>query len=223
MNRIALTLAAVAAALAAGCVPQSGTSDGTPSMNLDPKPDAAVGDNGGGPRVGGDVDYPPGVAEGDSVDALDADQRQAACDALEATYANALSEDEGIAFACGLQAIITGLFDENDPEGACRTAHDACLADPDAFVEEEPGDDVCPLIEQPECTATLGEIEACIQFGLQTVLAFNAAFDCGTLEDALNMPPMNEPDENACDIVEMQCPGLLSDDEAPEDSTENTP
>lgn len=212
-----VTAAAAVALLAVGCVPQGGAKDGDPGESLEPQPDAGGpnngNDNGGNPRVGGDVNYPAGVSDTDSVDALDDDQRQAACDALEATYANALSEADTVAFSCALQALFAGLFDENNPQGTCQMAYDACLANPGEVMQEE-GDEICPLIEHPMCTATLGEIEACISDGLEAVLQFNASFDCSLIDDIdLEDPGAMDGGSAACEAVEQQCPGLLSDDE----------
>lgn len=220
MQHIVVAVVAIlTAASAVACIPQGDGGDGEPDPNFEPRLDAAVGS--GGPRVGGEVDYPPGVDDADSIDSLDPEDRQATCDALEATYANALSEEDGQAFACGLQAIFVG-FASDDPQAECQTAFDTCLASPPPEMDPPGEDEPCPLLEQPECTATLGELEACIQFGLGAVLAFNAAFDCAEIADAFDMTPDEEPDEETpCDIIDRKCPGLL-DDDTPEDNVDAT-
>ena len=211
-----LVALAAAGALAVGCVPQGGDRDGDPGVNLPPQADGSIpgnNNNNGAPRVGGEVDYPAGVADTDQVDALDDAQRQGACDALETTFANALPEAETTAFACAVQALFVGLFAEGNAQGTCQMAYDACLADPEGVIEEEPAEP-CPLIEQPACTATLAEIEACISDGLAAIVAFNDAFSCA-LVDEIDPEGMEGMDEGspACDLVEMKCPGLLSDDD----------
>ncbi len=210
-----LWVMAAASLLVMGCVPQGGARDGDPGENLEPQPDAGnQNGNNGNPRVGGEVNYPAGVGASDQVDALDADQRQAACDALEATYADVLRPADTVAFACGVQGLFAGAFDQNDPQGACETAYDACLADPGEVTQDD-GDEVCPLIEQPMCTATLAEIEACISDGLEAVLLFNASFDCSLVDDLMTDEPgdMQWEASPACTAVEEKCPGLLSDDD----------
>jgi len=229
-TRLLTTLLAAAMAMTVGCVPQGGDADGDPGMNLEPQADAGVrGNNGnGGPRIGGDVEYPPGVSDADQVAEIDEGDLQAVCDALEATFVDALPEAELLAFTCAAQALFFGLLSEMNPEAGCQMAYDACVADPEGLMTEE-NDDPCPLVEQPECTATLAEIEACISDGLQAIVAFNDVFECALLNE-LEADPMAGMDEGspACDALEAKCPGLLDDDDensidGPEGEADNTP
>ncbi len=225
MKRLLISTAALA--LAIGCVPQGGPADGDPGMELDVGmlEGNNPGNNPGGPRIGGVVNYAgAGVQPTDSVADLDDAQREAACGALATAFGDALSEAQILEFSCGLQGLIFGGFSEQDPVGACRMVYDECRANPGELMLEDDEDEVCPLVEHPDCTATLQEIETCIEDGMQALTAFIDDFDCALAAEIGDPDEMEDPEAGsaACASVEMQCPGLFEDDEAPEDTLDGT-
>jgi len=206
---------ACVALVAVGCVPEGGGRDGDPG---------AVADGGvGGPGPGGnevpDLDE-LGVGEDDRVADLSDDEIAAVCTALEDRYSDALSDDDAAELACIGAALFVGLFDQDDPVGSCGMACDSCQAEPDV---EEPNPEPCPLSENPECTATIAQIDTCIADRVAGARLLIDTFDCALLNDLANLPDEGQ-DSAACLAVDEACPGLLDDDdEGPFNEAEPSP
>ena len=130
-----------------------------------------------------------------------------ACDELDKQTDAALSPQQVHRITCAYAGILFGAFDEEDPVGACQMTYDACIADPDAFLNEEPGeeDDECGL-DPVDCDATVGQLEDCADEQIAALRQLANGINCQT---ALTAGPTELGP--ACTELMNECPDLFGD------------
>ncbi len=112
---------------------------------------------------------------------------------------------------CTLTGLLTAAFAGGD-KAVCQEAYEECMNKP----EEPEDEDDCKLDDEDskltDCTATVGEFEACIN---DTIAATSEAYEglsCDT--DVETLDSMGDNLEPAsCKAIEKKCPGLAEEDE----------
>lgn len=211
----ALILAAAMAAPAvlAGCGDDDddngGNAGGSAGSNAAGGGGAGAGSGpGAGPPLGS------GLPGGKPVEQLSADDAQKFCTAAKAYATTKLPPALTEKFACNVQAALSSPSDAE-----CPAKVEDCLAQPPGENPFNPAtitsDCESDLGERAGCTATVGELEACLVATFDQAAALFGSTTCEGLranlqngEDALGEPPT--PD--ACKVIEQKCPQLLDDD-----------
>ena len=200
---LVLAAAMLAPAVLAGCGDDDDDNGGSAGSN-------AAGGSGSGPGS----PLGSGVPGGKPADQLTADEAQKLCTAAKAYVTTKLTPALTAKFACNLQAALT-----SESNAECPAKVEECLAQPPGEGTFGPGTvtDDCEseLEERTGCTATVGELEACLVASFDAAVAVFGSVTCETLrvglgngEDPLPDPPTPE----ACKIIEQKCPQLFADD-----------
>lgn len=162
-------------------------------------------DDGGGGAGVEPVDT--GLPDDKTLSDLDEGDQEAICDAIDGLV--------GPEVQCVGAALFIGIFSED--AAACQATFDACIADPEQFAEDnelEPDDEEeCSVDEIPEdCSATVGELEACFSEQAAAIQSLINNFQCAELlaseGEALGALEELGP---ACQAVEEKCPGIFDD------------
>lgn len=136
---------------------------------------------------------------------LSEEQAVLLCEAQAAYLASQISEEQAQRIVCISSAIFGSAFSE---EGrSCDEVYNACLAGGSTVEEEEEGcADAGSQIA--ECSATIGELEACMKEQAETLREF-ASLTCADLDDST--PIMSDEStsaESACTALSEACPSL---------------
>lgn len=165
---------------------------------------ASTGSGGGtGSGTPGKVDS--GAPDNTPASELTDEQFDALCKSLGQTAGAVLGEDAKKAtcgFAAYFATTLSGAMGDA-AAAACKMAYDECLADP-----EETTDDECTK-PSSSCTATVGEIETCLN---DTIVQSKAAFaelpGCDDLGKEFETPAESQPPAS-CQVVQEKCPEVL--------------
>ncbi len=167
---------------------------------------------------GGSTDVNSGIAAGETVDSLDDGDGERLCTAIERASAHVVDAST----ACTL----AGLLFSSTPD-ECRQFEQLCRSAAEQPVEPDDGSEgTCPFADPAQraaCTATVEEIEGCIEASLQMTRAVLSALDCsqasgeggllgavsgggglGGLESLETLP-------TECVGVQQKCPNLFRD------------
>lgn len=162
------------------------------------------GDGGGG-------NFSSGVSGTKKVGELSPTEVKTFCDAAEKT----LTSDGFRAPTCKLLAVVAAASaGEGDLKTPCKMAYDECI--------KEPSDDSAMCEAPPStCTATVGEIEACLndtQKLLNTIAGKLPSCDNLTQSslEMLDEDSFDFDEPASCKSVQAKCPGYI--DDADEDS-----
>jgi hypothetical protein len=204
------------------------------AVALTPACDSSSGGGGGG--GGGGLDT--GLDEGAALSDLTPEEQVSACEAANDFYGSmSMSDDEKKHFACMLGgAEMAGeMFDMMDEEDAgeagdpvamCQAVYDECMASEGDDMGmgmgtgmDEP--DTCVAKDLSACTdVTVGQVEACADANMDTMMAEMAVINAMTCEDAMAEPmDMEESSDTgeheapaACVTLEEDCPSFADDD-----------
>jgi hypothetical protein len=163
--------------------------------------------SGSGGTGSGNVDS--GSPEGTPANELTDAQVQAFCDSVGKATEAAIGADAQAA-TCGFSAYFVATLSGGDA-AACQMAYDECAsAPPDTTSEEctKPSD---------TCTATVGEIEACLSDSLAQMKQLLAALPgCDDLGKDVGEPSLESESPASCAVVQEKCPEAL--DNVPDSS-----
>jgi hypothetical protein len=166
------------------------------------------GDDGGGSTV--DLGNDSTVAS--SLTPVEAEQK---CELVQEKMEKVAESSDAKHATCLLSGVFAMAFGGDDP-AVCQQTYDACMAQP--LEQEDDGDDCKDAYKDLEnCTATLGEIEACMN---DSIAAQKQAFaeikklNCSSTEEEFDaLDDVFEDEEIAsCKIVEQKCPGMVGED-----------
>lgn len=178
---------------------------------------AGSGSSGSGSGTGGSgsgsVDS--GAPEGTPANELTDAQVTALCESMGKAAQTALGADAQEA-TCGFTAyFVASLTPEGDAAAACQTAYDECLREPTDTTQEE-----CTKPSE-SCTATVGEIEACLNDSLAQVKKLLSGLPgCEDVGKDVGTPSLGGTSPPSCQVVQEKCPEVL--DNVP-DSAETLP
>lgn len=176
----------------------AGTSSGGTSST------AGTGSGGGGSGSAAPGKVDSGAPDNTPASDLTDDQVAAFCDSLGKAAQDVIGADAKKA-TCGLAAYVATAFSgAMGAEAAmvCKSSYDECLAEPDETDEEctKPSD---------SCTATVGELEACMNDTLtQAKAALVGLPNCDDLGKEIELPAEGESPAS-CKVVEQKCPEAL--------------
>ncbi len=143
------------------------------------------------------------------VNTLDDAGRQKLCDEVVTFGESAVSVTEMKRLSC------YGLALAFSAGESCEATAQACMkAEPTESESETTSS--CNSGEFDNCTATIAEIESCLNARIAASKALAAKISCAADEDAMNA--LAEPAESACAPVEAKCPSLAEGGEAPVDN-----
>lgn len=153
---------------------------------------AACGDDDGDGGDGGDGGG-GSVDSGKQLSELSGDEANALCSSIEA----GVDLDAAQRLSCAFAAAFSSM-----DEASCQTAFDACLAEP---FEAEESD--CPVENEIDdsCTATVAELEACVDEVNAALKSVADGFSCA---EELDLTAL-EPGE-ACTAFDEKCPGVIN-------------
>ncbi len=181
-------LLAVAAATVAGCSDDGGDGDG----------------NGGSATTG--------VSSSKTLTSLTESEQQRVCEYMASKVSYSVED------TCKMMGVMTagltigvGTTTDADLRQACQAGYDGCLQSESA--SEEPVEETCEPIDA-SCTATVGELEACMQdtsrildeffAEVPACSALTAAYFQQSTSEAETLPSME--DSAACATLEQKCP-----------------
>jgi hypothetical protein len=184
----------------------NGGSGGTSSSSAGTSPSGGKGgstSNTGGSGNGSGGNLSTGVPDDTTLDSLSDDQLGQVCDAIGAHY-----QAQAGTLPCRLAGMFAAAFSgaetDADARAACKGAYDSCVASPSEETQ---------TCEKPsgECTATIGELEACLNDSDAALQQFYATFpSCETLTLADLMDSgedITQPEDPAsCTALEAKCP-----------------
>lgn len=140
-------------------------------------------------------------------------QAQLACARYERLANAALGADVQREFVCAAFGITAQLTNQ----GSCEEASTSCLADAPAGTSFDFGCELATSFAPSGCTATIGELEDCVNVVAAGIDRFKSRVDCGLLDDpadVTNLPvyatavgdPAAYPE---CSSLSVECQGLL--------------
>lgn len=204
-----------------GCIPGGGGGGGGGGSGGDDEADGSFGAGGmggmGGMGGAGGAPVGPGsdtydfsaIAPADTpISDLDAQQQTALCMLGEQQIAAAFSDDDLSAIVCATFGLLGGAFDMQNPVQACQMAYDQCLGQP-LMTEENP----CPVDEHPDCSATLGQFEQCLNEQAVGFRFLADEFECALVTAEEPPPGLADGGTPTCDAIEALCPGFIEDEE----------
>ena len=156
---------------------------------------ACSDDDGGGGGSDSPIPHDTVIAD------LDDEQVEYACNELEPS--NSPTADEEHRLNCALVGVFEGIFAE-DAVAACQAAFDGCLADPNAFSDDEFTETEC-LLEDSTCQATVGTLLRCAEEQANQLREFARNFDCETAIADAQAGNTTEPGPGCLALAE-QCP-----------------
>ena len=139
---------------------------------------------------------------------LDAQQQTALCMLGEQQIAAEFSDDDLNAIICATFGFLGGAFDMQNPVQGCQMAYDQCLGQP-LMTEENP----CPVDEHPDCMATLGQFEQCLNEQAVGFRYLADEFSCELVTAEEPPPGLADNGTPTCDAIEALCPGFIEDEE----------
>ena len=158
---------------------------------------------------------------------LTPEDKMAACKALETYVASQFTPADVKALTCAYAGLFLAAFSDpktdEEARAACTMGQSQCLSAPqmpdqgttEPIVTQTPP---CVFDEQPTCTATVAEVEACYTEAITQSTNAIRSLSCSTLtlaDLATEEPDPSEVEEElpaSCKVVEMKCPGFLEDD-----------
>lgn len=112
------------------------------------------------------------------------------CVATQEYLADLMSDDEQKHFVCIIGAqIASSLSPTEDKVAACKTAFDDCMGKEVEESNEEPGADCTERASDPNCTATVAELDACTE---ELAKAFVDYANDATCEEEAHEPEQGE-------------------------------
>ncbi len=136
---------------------------------------------------------------------LTEDQRAQACQAAEDSFGSS----GFVNVICGFQAVFvgaqSGVTTDAELQAACQTAYEGCLAEPptDDFSEG-----ACDIPTE-NCTATVGEGEACLNDTIAAIQALESEIpSCSevTLADLEGLGEVEPEEPASCAVMDEKCP-----------------
>ncbi len=166
-------------------------------------------DGGGGSDQSSDLFEADIDASDDTpVDELEESDTEALCAQLEdagETLEQELGEDGLKRLTCTAFAVLLG---GGGNEAACEAAVEECMASEEGFEPDEEEEFECSEVE--DCSATVAEMEACINDSINATRALVNGLTCA---NALERLQGAEEAPASCQAIEDKCPGILEDDE----------
>lgn len=152
---------------------------------------------------GGVPDFTSSFDTDTIVSDLGDEQVRALCAELDA-WANDLyaAIDDDV---CEFAGLFFAAYLPENPIDTCEEQAATCLASPTESMT------TCDIAETGSCTATVGEIEACLDAAREAFLAAFGGLDCSLAADPGALPPGGPappvtPD--ACTLLDGKCPGV---------------
>ncbi len=176
---------------------------------------ACGGDDGDGGGGGGGGHVSSGLDSNKPLAGLTAEEAQSACHALSSSIGQALPDEDLTRYACTLFGAIFSVQSKPDgtfaiDEAACEGMVDDCIAD--ARAEPATTQDECEAgtvsAELMSCTATVGELEACLDAAIARIRSQLDMVSCDSPVSSTLPATQEMPALPACAQVEAKCPGL---------------
>ncbi|HEY8377485.1 MAG TPA: hypothetical protein VIK91_13410 [Nannocystis sp.] len=134
-------------------------------------------------------------------------ERQQLCDTTTDYRRREISDEEIRRARCSFEGAFVAVALGGGDVDACVAARDECLAKPMPIAGEEPPR--CDF-EGKRCTATVGEVEACIEEYVTATQAFFEALDCVRLvSEAGKLEAPEFEHGEACRRIERSCPAMV--------------
>lgn len=163
------------------------------------------------------------------------DQLVQGCESFQSAVTDGLTDDDLCMMAAVMSTLEwseTDLTDENMAADAvtggeepmtCEQVYTTCKSTPEYVTSIRDGmnsDMDCTDVEIPEnCTATVGELEACLQSMVDLQKQAFSSLSCDDTESYLSlMEEFEDFQTPECDVIMTKCPDMFSDD-----SSEPTP
>lgn len=156
-----------------------------------------------------------GLPPGQPGNALTPGDQTTLCEAAQDYFDARVTQSDWAGFQCTQEAIGEASEQASDTAGrisACKQLRDECLAVGDV----ESFDGTCDGAEDwTTCSASVGEIEACLEDTVDLLDGFLADFTCDILDPARaaalqeKYGDVDDLTPASCDVVEMKCPTLF--------------
>jgi hypothetical protein len=146
---------------------------------------------------------------------LTAAEAQSACHALSSSVSQALPDEDLTRYACTLFGAVFSV--QSKPDGtlgidkaACMSMVDDCIADAQGQAATTQDDCETGTVgaELMSCTATVGELEACLDAAIARVRAQLEMVSCDSPVSTMAPATQEMASLPACAQVEAKCPGL---------------
>jgi hypothetical protein len=162
--------------------------------------------NGGsGDGFSADVDFPKSSA----MNSLTNDQQIELCEQFKAYSEEQFLQPSNKEALCTVQGIVRALFEGGGDPAVCVTTRDQCVAAP---VE---GEDT-PCEPQPDCGASVSELEDCVNEQIETLTGLASEVTCDLVTDQAKLQELFNQQQTkgpACQIVEAVCPSFFPEEE----------
>lgn len=158
----------------------------------------------GNPQTGGSIDS--GLPSSTPANQLSTEETAALCEELGAAgerWANDAQLKSGMCrYAAYMSAVFLGEL-SGDAKGLCESTYSDCMAEPATSETQctEPSD---------QCTATVGEIEKCLNEGMAGLSrALDDIPSCDELTDEIDLSVLAAANPESCEVVSQKCPEVL--------------
>ena len=152
-----------------------------------------------------------------SVDAIETDtvleeaseeQAMSLCEAQNTYLMSQISESQMMRAGCAISTALTLGFAMDEDAPNCDEIYTACLEADNEMTEDEMDPCADAASSLSECSATVGELEACLEEQVNGFLALSS-LTCDDLSDPEVLTSMDSDTAmSACDILREKCPNF---------------